>query len=70
MPLFSFWYRHNEDANAALRSSLDRQSYEAAISAGARMREEDIVNEAAQLLREFSAASAAPQEPAKIPAGS
>lgn len=70
MPLFSFWYRHNEDANAALRSSLDRQTYEAAIGAGARMREEDIVNEAAQLLREFSAASGAPQEPEKIPAGS
>lgn len=58
MPLFSFWYRHNDDANAALRSSLDRRTYEAAISAGAQMREEDIVNEAAMLLREFSGAAA------------
>lgn len=57
MPLFSFWYRHNEEANAALRSSLGRQHYEAAIGEGARMRQEDIVNEAAALLREFSAAT-------------
>ena len=35
MPLFSFWYRHNEAANAALRSSLGRQGYETAIAEGA-----------------------------------
>jgi non-specific serine/threonine protein kinase len=57
MPLFSFWYRHNEEANAALLSSLGRQRYEAAIGEGARMRKEDVVNEAAALLREFSVAA-------------
>ena len=57
MPLFSFWYCHNEEANAKLRSSLSRQHYEAAIGEGARMRQEDVVNEAAALLREFSAAA-------------
>ncbi len=60
MPLFSFWYRHNDEAHAALRSSLGRQHYEAAIRSGAQMREEDIVNEAAALLREFSAGLSAP----------
>ena len=60
MPLFSFWYRHNDEAHAALRSSLGRQHYEAAISSGAQMREEDIVNEAAALLREFSTGLSAP----------
>jgi predicted ATPase/DNA-binding winged helix-turn-helix (wHTH) protein len=57
MPLFSFWHRHNEEANAALRSSLGRPHYEAAIGEGARMRQEDVVNEAAALLRKFSAPS-------------
>ena len=58
MPLFSFWYRHNDEANAKLKSSLSRQHYEAAIAEGARMRQEDVVNEAAALLREFSATAA------------
>jgi predicted ATPase/DNA-binding winged helix-turn-helix (wHTH) protein len=58
MPLFSFWYRHNDEAHAALRSALGRPRYEAAIGAGAQMREEDSVNEAAALLREFSAGAA------------
>jgi non-specific serine/threonine protein kinase len=58
MPLFSFWYRHNEQANAALLASLGRHDYEAAIAEGARMRQEDVVNEAATLLREFSVAAA------------
>jgi hypothetical protein len=57
MPLFSFWYRHNEEANAALRASLDPQLHEEAVVEGARMRQEDVVNEAAALLREFSAAA-------------
>jgi hypothetical protein len=59
IPLFSFWYRHNEEANAALRSSLGQEHYESAIGEGARMRQEDIINEAASLLREFSAAATA-----------
>ena len=52
-PLFSFWVRHNESANAGLRSALGMQRYDAARNAGAQMREEDAVNEAAALLREF-----------------
>jgi non-specific serine/threonine protein kinase len=55
MPLFSFWYGHNEEANAALRTLLGQQRYDAQIGAGARMRQEDVVNQAAELLREFSA---------------
>jgi hypothetical protein len=54
-PLFSFWIRHNEFANAALRSALGASRYEAAVSAGVQMRQEDVVNEAAALLREFGA---------------
>jgi predicted ATPase/DNA-binding winged helix-turn-helix (wHTH) protein len=57
MPLFSFWYRHNDEAHAALRSSLGAERYAATITAGTRTRQEDIVNEAAELLREFSAAA-------------
>jgi non-specific serine/threonine protein kinase len=52
-PLFSFWVRHNELANSALRSALGPQQYEAATTAGVQMRQEDAVNEAADLLREF-----------------
>jgi predicted ATPase/DNA-binding winged helix-turn-helix (wHTH) protein len=52
-PLFSFWIRHNEFANSALRSALGARQYEAATNAGAQMRQEDAVNEAADLLREF-----------------
>jgi predicted ATPase/DNA-binding winged helix-turn-helix (wHTH) protein len=54
-PLFSFWIRHNELAHSALRSALGPRQYEAALSAGAQMRQEDVVNEAADLLREFGA---------------
>ncbi len=54
-PLFSFWYRHNEEANGALRCILGRQRYEEASHEGVRMRQEDVVNEAAGLLRRFSA---------------
>ena len=55
IPLFSFWERHNESANAALRSALGVGRYVAAVTAGSRMRQEDVVNEAAALLREFAA---------------
>ena len=54
-PLFSFWFRHNESANARLRSTLGLKRYEALVSAGARMRAEDVINEAAELLRQFGA---------------
>ncbi len=54
-PLFSFWIRHNEFANAALLSTLGAREFEAATEAGARMRQEDVTNEAAAALREFGA---------------
>jgi tetratricopeptide (TPR) repeat protein len=57
-PLFSFWFRHNESARAALRSALGLARYEEAVTAGARMRAEDVVNEAAGLLQQFGAAIA------------
>jgi predicted ATPase/DNA-binding winged helix-turn-helix (wHTH) protein len=59
MPLFSFWYRHNQDAHAELRTALDRKRYESATAEGARIRQEDIANEAAALLREFGTAAGA-----------
>jgi predicted ATPase/DNA-binding winged helix-turn-helix (wHTH) protein len=52
-PLFSFWFRHNESANAQLRSALGLSRYEALVGAGARMRTEDVINEAAEQLRQF-----------------
>jgi predicted ATPase/DNA-binding winged helix-turn-helix (wHTH) protein len=54
-PLFSFWFRHNESANTRLRSTLGPNRYEALVSAGARMRAEDVINEAAEHLRQFGA---------------
>jgi hypothetical protein len=54
-PLFSFWFRHNESAGTLLRSTLGRNRYEALVSAGARMRAEDVINEAAERLRQFGA---------------
>jgi hypothetical protein len=54
-PLFSFWFRHNEAAHASLRSNLGSGRYEAAVSAGARLRAEDVMNEAAARLRQFAA---------------
>ena len=57
-PLFSFWYRHNEAAHAALRSKLGGACYEAAVLAGARMHSEDAVNEAMRYLRQFGVAGA------------
>jgi predicted ATPase/DNA-binding winged helix-turn-helix (wHTH) protein len=58
-PLFSFWFRHNESASARLRSILGLNRYEALVSAGARMRTEDVVNEAAERLRQIGAMPAA-----------
>jgi hypothetical protein len=57
-PLFSFWLGHNKDAHAALRSTLGSERYLAAVTAGARMRAEDVVNEAAGLLQQFGSAVA------------
>jgi hypothetical protein len=54
-PLFSFWVRHNESANARLRTSLAPNRYETLVSAGARMRTEDVINQAAERLRQFGA---------------
>jgi predicted ATPase/DNA-binding winged helix-turn-helix (wHTH) protein len=54
-PLFSFWFRHNESAGARLRSTLGSNRYEALVSAGARMRTEDVINEAAERLRQYGA---------------
>ena len=52
-PLFSFWFQHNEAAGARLRSTLGVTRYEALTSAGARMRTEDVINEATELLQQF-----------------
>jgi non-specific serine/threonine protein kinase len=52
-PLFSFWYRHNETAIERLRATLGPDRYDALVSAGARMRTEDVINEAAEQLRQF-----------------
>jgi hypothetical protein len=60
-PLFSFWNQHNEFANAALRTALGIRRYDAAVSAGAEMRQEDVVNEAAGLLCAFGAGAATRQ---------
>ncbi|HEX3913239.1 MAG TPA: winged helix-turn-helix domain-containing protein [Steroidobacteraceae bacterium] len=57
-PLFSFWFRHNEAANARLQSMLGPDRYETLISVGARMRTEDVINEAGERLQEFGASPA------------
>ncbi len=54
-PLFSFWLQHNEAAHTVLRAVLGPEQYAAAISLGAGMRTDDVVNEAAAMLREFAA---------------
>jgi tetratricopeptide (TPR) repeat protein len=58
-PLFSFWLRHNESANARLRATLGADRYEALVNAGAGMRTEDVINEAAEHLRQFGAMTGA-----------
>jgi len=58
-PLFSFWLRHNESANARLLSIMGSQRYAAAFSAGARMHTEIVINEAAEQLRQFATMSTA-----------
>jgi predicted ATPase/DNA-binding winged helix-turn-helix (wHTH) protein len=60
LPLFSFWIRHNKDAHSSLRASLGMSRYADAVSEGVQMREEDVVNEAATLLREFAAGAESP----------
>jgi predicted ATPase/DNA-binding winged helix-turn-helix (wHTH) protein len=54
-PLFSFWIRHNESANARLRSTLGVDRYDAVVRTGARMRTEDVINEAKERLLHFGA---------------
>ncbi len=56
-PLFSFWYRHNEAARAALCAKLGTAGYEAALQAGVRMHSEDAFNEASMRLRQFGEAA-------------
>jgi predicted ATPase/DNA-binding winged helix-turn-helix (wHTH) protein len=58
-PLFSFWFRHHESANAQLRSTLGLNRYEALVGSGARIRTEDVINEAAARLRHFAAMTSA-----------
>ena len=55
MPLFSFWFSHNDSVGARLRSTLGLNRYEELLRAGARMRTEDVINEAAEHLRQFGA---------------
>jgi hypothetical protein len=52
-PLFSFWFPHNESTCARLRSTLGSSRYDMCFTAGARMRTEDVINEAAERLRQF-----------------
>jgi predicted ATPase/DNA-binding winged helix-turn-helix (wHTH) protein len=54
-PLFSFWFQHNESADARLRSILGSRRYETLVLTGARMRTEDVINEAAERLKQFGA---------------
>jgi predicted ATPase/DNA-binding winged helix-turn-helix (wHTH) protein len=54
-PLFSFWIRHNEEAGARLQSKLGINRHVTLAEAGARMRAEDVINEASEHLREFGA---------------
>lgn len=56
-PLFSFWYRHNEAAHAALRSKLGTAPYEASLLAGSRMRAEEAINQALRRLELFGEAA-------------
>jgi tetratricopeptide (TPR) repeat protein len=56
-PLFSFWYRHNEAAHAALRSKLGSARYEASVLEGSRMHSEDAVNQASRRLELFGEAA-------------
>jgi predicted ATPase/DNA-binding winged helix-turn-helix (wHTH) protein len=56
-PLFSFWYRHNEAAHAALRSKLGSACYEASVLEGSRMHSEDAVNQASRHLELFGKAA-------------
>jgi predicted ATPase/DNA-binding winged helix-turn-helix (wHTH) protein len=55
IPLFSFWQRHNAFAKTTLRAALGSARYDAAVTVGASMKEEDVSNEAAVLLHEFGA---------------
>lgn len=58
-PLFSFWFRHNESARTRLISALGQNRYETLVGAGARMRTEDVINEAAERLQQFGLLPAA-----------
>jgi predicted ATPase/DNA-binding winged helix-turn-helix (wHTH) protein len=71
MPLFRFWVGHNEMAQSGLLATLGADRYQAAKRSGVTNREEDVINEAAALLRELSGAAALPaQSYNSVPAGS
>jgi predicted ATPase/DNA-binding winged helix-turn-helix (wHTH) protein len=59
-PLFSFWLPYHQQAAAEVRAGLGGDAYEACVRQGQRARDEDAINEAALLLREFSGAADAP----------
>jgi predicted ATPase/DNA-binding winged helix-turn-helix (wHTH) protein len=70
IPLFNFWIVHHEFADQALRSALGSVAYEAAMNEGTKMREEDVMNEAAHQLREFGELAGRSYAPASSPVGS
>ncbi len=53
-PLFSFWFHHNESARARLQATLGLNRFEALVTAGGRLRTEDVINDAAEHLRQFA----------------
>lgn len=55
VPLFNFWVGFHDATETALRAMLEPAEFETLWSAGQRMREEDIVNEVSERLRDYSA---------------
>ena len=72
LPLFNFWNPHLDVAMRNLRSHLTSAELESSWQAGAVLRHEDAVNEAAALLRSYSKAATLPEDhtAANRPAGS
>jgi hypothetical protein len=58
LPLFNFWYPHLDAVMRDLRSHLSPAELEASWQSGAALRHEDATNEAAALLRSYSAVRA------------
>lgn len=55
VPLFNFWLPYSRAAHAALEAHLGAEEYAVCLRAGAMMREEEPINEAALRLKSFSA---------------